>query len=202
MRLQFVRNNQKTLRAEVYRGLKDVVSRGDLQGNVVGKHVILPATFTGSARFLFQNYQDAMAICRHYGYLDLFITFTCNAKWLEINEALCMVDGQQAQDRPNIVSRVFKLKLQYFMDNLIKKKHFGPVSTVTYTIEFQKRGLPHVHILLWLESTAKCKNEQDVNRIISAEIPNKELDPIGYEVVSNFMIWTMWYVQSFFSMYG
>ncbi|EOY27525.1 Uncharacterized protein TCM_029363 [Theobroma cacao] len=61
-------------------------------------------------------------------------------------------------------------------------------SDITYTIEFQKRGPPHVHILLWLESTAKCMNDEDVDRIISAEIPNKEHDPVGHEAISNFMI--------------
>lgn len=95
MRLQFVRNNQKTLRTEVYQGLRDAVSRGDLEANAVGKRIILPATFTGSAQYLFQNYQDAMAICRHYGCPDLFITFTCNARWSEINEALSIIHGQQ-----------------------------------------------------------------------------------------------------------
>lgn len=34
----------------------------------------------------------------------------------------------------------------------------------------------------------KCKSPEDVDRIISAEIPDKETDPIGYEAVSQFMM--------------
>ena len=58
-----------------------------------------------------QNYQDAMAICRSYGPPDMFITFTYNPKWPEIADALTFVLGQRPNARPNIVSRVFKLKV-------------------------------------------------------------------------------------------
>lgn len=33
---------------------------------------------------MIQHYQDAMAICRVKGPPDLFITFTCNPKWIDI----------------------------------------------------------------------------------------------------------------------
>ena len=59
---------------------------------------------------------------------------------------------------------------------------------MTYTIEFQKRGLPHVHILLWLQNEDKCSLPSDINRIISAEIPNKKCDLVRYKAVTDFMI--------------
>ena len=37
---------------------------------------------------------------------DVFITFTCNPKWREIQEEL--FDGQTASDRPDLVSRFFQ----------------------------------------------------------------------------------------------
>ena len=83
-RLQWVRQNQLKLRSELYGGLKDTVLRGDTNPKTVGKQIILPSSFTGSLRYMAQNYQDAMAICRKVGYPDLFITFTCNPKWSEI----------------------------------------------------------------------------------------------------------------------
>lgn len=57
-----------------------------------------------------------------------------------------------------------------------------------YTIEFQKRGLPHAHILLFLDSTMKNPSAQYVDQIISAEIPDINIDPDGYNVVNKFMI--------------
>ena len=95
----------------------------------MGKRIILPASFIARPQYLFQNYQNAMAICRYYGYPDLFITFTCNAKWPEIQEALSLIHGQKAEDRPNIVSRVFRIKLRYFMNEVTKKNHFGHVTS-------------------------------------------------------------------------
>ena len=41
---------------------------------------------------------------------DLFLTFTCNPKWPEIVANL--LPGQTASDRPDLVARVFKLKLK------------------------------------------------------------------------------------------
>ena len=54
----------------------------------VGEAVILPSSFQGSPRHMAQNYQDAMAMVPRYGRPDLFISFTCNAKWAEITENL------------------------------------------------------------------------------------------------------------------
>ncbi|XVF80343.1 hypothetical protein PTKIN_Ptkin15bG0062400 [Pterospermum kingtungense] len=100
---------------------------GDRDTDSIGKRIILPTTFTAGPRYLMQNYQDAMVICRKFGYPDLFITFTCNEKWPEILEGLKMIEGQKAQDRPDIIARVFKIRLKLFMDELIKKKYFGSV---------------------------------------------------------------------------
>lgn len=57
-----------------------------------------------------------------------------------------------------------------------------------YTIEFQKRGLPHAHILIFMDGKDKLPNADDIDRIISAEIPNKDLEPKLYELVKDTMI--------------
>lgn len=62
------------------------------------------------------------------------------------------------------------------------------ICTDVYTIEFQKRGLPHCHILLWLEPLEKHNTSEFVDRIISAEIPDKVADQKCYELVTQFMI--------------
>ncbi|KAL8167992.1 hypothetical protein V2J09_009491 [Rumex salicifolius] len=57
------------------------VTHGDLDARSIGKRIILPASFTRSTRYMAQNYQYAMALCRTYDNPSLFITFTANPKW-------------------------------------------------------------------------------------------------------------------------
>jgi hypothetical protein len=95
-----------------------------------------------------QNYQDAMAIVRKHGKPDLFITFTCNPNWNEV--ALALKKGQVPNDRPDIVARVFKQKLNQLIYDLNQNHIFGVPIVHAHVIEFQKRGLPHAHILLIL----------------------------------------------------
>jgi hypothetical protein len=125
-RLSYILKNQDKLRSETYQGISDAVGQGSASGRSVGVKVLLPSGFIGSRRYMAQNYQDAMAICRCYGAPDLFVTFTCNPKWDEIADALRFEPGQVAADRPDIVSRVFKMKLDALYGEVKKGTAFGP----------------------------------------------------------------------------
>lgn len=187
-RLDYIRKNQTNLRSEIYKGIYDAISKGDSDANNVGQKVILPSSYTGSTRYMLNNYQDAMAICRHYGNPDLFITFTCNVKWLEIVRELDNKPGYKGEDRPDLISRVFKMKLDDMINYIKSGKVFGEVEAEICTIEFQKRGLPHCHMLVWLKEGYKCFSAVDIDSIICAELPDKDVDPMLYDVVNQFMI--------------
>src|SRR5277367_3156238 len=105
-----------------------------------------------------------MAIVRHCGKLDLFIIMTCNPFWPEITVEL--LPGQTAQDHPELVSRVFRLKLNAFLHDLMKKKVFGKAAAFIYVIKFQKRGLPHAHILIILDSRDKPCTPADIDSMV------------------------------------
>ncbi|CAB3241223.1 unnamed protein product [Arctia plantaginis] len=82
-RLAFIRFNQAKLRSEDYIHLRDAIhSDGDVQN--IGRLTILPSSYIGSPRHMHEYAQDAMTYVRNYGTPDLFITFTCNPKWTEI----------------------------------------------------------------------------------------------------------------------
>ncbi|GJR40909.1 ATP-dependent DNA helicase PIF1-like protein [Tanacetum coccineum] len=68
------------------------------------------------------------------------------------------------------------------------EKPYDRPEVVVYVIEFQKLGLPHAYILLWLEEEWECKTPNQVDDIISAEIPSLTTDPEGYKVVTKFML--------------
>nr|GEX04969.1 helicase [Tanacetum cinerariifolium] len=187
-RVKWTRNNQDTLCVDLYHNLCDDVTRGDISAACLGKRIILPRTFTGSPRYMMQNYQDAMALCRAYGNPDLFITFTSNPKWPEINEMLAYFLDQRSHNRPEIGLRLFKIKLTALLDDLTKNNIFGEAQAVVYVIEFQKHGLPHAHILLWLEEHCKCTTSSQIDDIILAELPSPIHDPAGYQVFNDYML--------------
>lgn len=111
---------------------------------------------------------------------------TCNPKWREITENL--LPGQGAADRPDICARVFNIKKDYLIDLIVEKKYFGEVTAYVYVIEFQKRGLPHVHMLVKLKQNSKISSSEIVDRYISAEIPNPDENKILHDIVIRNMI--------------
>ena len=119
-RLQFLQHNQKTLWADLYNGLADAANAADHQHNPrsIGIPVILPSSFIGGARNMFQLCQDSLALGAFYNKIDLFVTITANPKWPEIMDAL--LPGQTPSDRPDLVARVFNLKVKAILHDIYK----------------------------------------------------------------------------------
>ncbi len=184
-RLRWIRDHQKDLRAELYTGVLDALEEG-LQPSAIGRKVVLPASFTSGPRFMQKNLQHALTLLRIFGGSDLFITFTANPAWLEITEAILL--GQNASDRPDIVARVFRLKFESFLDEVMKKKLFGKALGYVYAIEYQKRGLPHAHTIFFLHPSCRLSTPERVDAIISSEFPDPNREPLLFELVKMHMI--------------
>jgi hypothetical protein len=107
-----------------------------LPAKEVGRRVVLPSSFIGSKRHYNQLYQDAMAVTRKHGKPDLFVTFTCNPKWPEIVNA-AKEQGTEGVNRFDLISRVFRLKLDAMPDDIIKNGVLGKVAAHVHVIEFQ-----------------------------------------------------------------
>lgn len=96
-----------------------------------------------------------------------------------------LLPDQNSNDRHDLITRVFHLKLKKMIDLLTKKNIFGPSKAFVYSVEWQKRGLPHAHILLWLANKVQ---PDSIETIISAEIPDKQQYPMLYNIVIKNMI--------------
>ncbi|KAI9116625.1 hypothetical protein K1719_012283 [Acacia pycnantha] len=72
----------------------------------------------------------------------------------------------------------FQTEVAITMKVMKEKKTFGTIRVEVYTIEFQKRGLPHAHILLFLEKADKILTFEAIDKEITAEIPDKEKSPL------------------------
>ncbi|XP_020266738.1 uncharacterized protein LOC109842248 [Asparagus officinalis] len=185
-RLDFFRKQQSNIRAELYQGIVDSVTAGETRGDQVGHRVVLPPSFIGGPRDMRRRYMDAMALVQRYGKPDLFITITCNPDWDEIRNEL--LNGQTAQDRPDLSARVFRGKIEDLKDQLFKEEVFGKVAARVYVIEFQKRGLPHAHILLILKHEYKLMSPDHFDKFISAELPDQSLFPMLHAKVVKHMV--------------
>jgi len=80
-RLSFIRGNKKLICSEILNGLQEAINRGDIDPSCVGRRVVLPSSFTSGMCYMFNNCQDAMAICKRFSYPNLFITITCNVNF-------------------------------------------------------------------------------------------------------------------------
>ena len=117
-----------------------------------------------------RRYIDAMALVQKYGKPDYFLTMTCNTMWSEIQQNLKHED--KPQNRTDLLSRVFRSKLEMLKNELVNKQIFGEVAACVYIIEFQKRGLPYAHILLIMKPNYKPLNLEAYDKVMCAEIPD------------------------------
>ncbi|KAL8150597.1 hypothetical protein V2J09_020405 [Rumex salicifolius] len=115
------------------------------------------------------NYQDAMAICKHHGYPDLFVTFQ---------------NGMKLQGLSKKGVYIRRIDLTLFAE--VQRKQI--IRQVIYTIEFQKRGLPHAYIMLFLDKDSKLPTTLDIDKVISTEISNPTDDPALYVAVTDYMM--------------
>ncbi|XP_076955207.1 uncharacterized protein LOC143629950 [Bidens hawaiensis] len=125
-RLFYIRSQQKKLRCETYENLRSAQNQGTNYVSKLGQRIVLASSFTGSARYMLQNYLDAMSLCKWYGYPDFFITITCNPKWPEVKRYF-QDTMLKPEDRPDILCRLFKIKLDAMIKDLKDNVILGKV---------------------------------------------------------------------------
>ena len=175
-RLSYICQNQLHIRKE------DVELMEQHDDSQPSENIYLPSSFLGSKRWVSNQIADSLAIAEMLGNPTFFVTMTCNTQWPEIQSRLLL--GQTFTNVPVIVARVFKRKLTLLLKAL--KTMFINTGKQIYSIhsvEFQKRGLPHAHILMKYGSS--CHNPNDIDSIISAEMP---LNPDDANLVRTFML--------------
>ncbi|KAJ7367126.1 Helitron helicase-like domain at N-terminus-domain-containing protein [Mycena albidolilacea] len=136
-----------------YIGLEDAIHAVDdnLELNDLGQHV---------------RFQDSMAIVQYYRTIDLFFTVTNNPDWPEVVHEL--FPGQHPSDCPDLIAWAFQLKKEGIIRDIKKNSIFRCAVVYIYAIEFHKRGLPHMHLLIFLEQGWKLLAPEDIYSAIWA----------------------------------
>jgi hypothetical protein len=83
---------------------------------------------------------------------------------------------------------VFKIKLKELINDIHKKHILGRTIARIYVIEFQKRGLSHAHIFIFFAQDYKSHMVEDVDCMISVELPNPETNKLAHEMVAKCMM--------------
>ncbi|KAG1174345.1 hypothetical protein G6F71_004979 [Rhizopus microsporus] len=161
--------------------LRDIVEGGQVNAANLGRRFILPSSFHGGPHFMSKLYYDSMAIVRHFEKPSLFITFTANPKWTEITDEL--LPGQAVFDRLDLTAEVFNLKVCRLLKDL--KNIFNQYKGLVRTIEYQKRGLSHMRLLLFLDPEDNFTDADKVDQIICAKFPDKTKNPELFEIVTS-----------------
>ena len=86
----------------MYNGFVNALLQGEINASSKGRRVIMPSSFISGPQYLIQNYHDTMAICRWAGFLDIFLTFTCNLNWPE-NIRIIDVLGLKPTNRSDLI---------------------------------------------------------------------------------------------------
>ena len=185
-RLGYLRTHQKQLKVELYQGLVDAVTAGE--ENLAGLQMILPSSHIGSPRWYHSQYQDGMARVRKFGKPELFITFTCNPNWPEIKSAMKGFEHGGSNARPDLIARIFQIKLEAMMNDIVDNEIFGTVTGYIYAMEWQKRGLPHAHILVFLSTADAIRTSDVIDKAVCAEFPDPHQQPQLYQIVHTHMV--------------
>nr|GEV39210.1 DNA helicase [Tanacetum cinerariifolium] len=210
--IDYIHDHKNDIRNDYLSGIYYAIKLGDSDGSDCGGRLILPQSFTGGPRYMYAHYLYALAICRVHGNPTYFITFTCNVKWPEITDYIVDFPGVTTADRADIVDRVFEMRIHQFVKYLRDSKPFGNIIEIVYTVEFQKRDLPHHYkkyrnsdkspgkvipsdkspgkdkALVWIDKASRTQNQKEIDNYISAELPSEKVDPEGHRVIAEFMI--------------
>ena len=91
---------------------------------------------------------------------------------------------------PDLVVRVFNKKVEELKADLFKHGRLGRAVTHVYTIKFQKRGLPHMHMIVFLHHDSKLQTPEHIDSLLSAEFPDEDREPELLELVKKYMVHT------------
>lgn len=147
---------------------------------------------TGSPAYWEEIKKDVFAMIRQHGVFTFFITLSAaESHWPELLKILKKtIDNEDDADVSNLtfmeISRLIRsdpVTCAHYFQHRIKQifktwtnSFEGPFGTqviknMFYRIEFQHRGSPHVHLILWLEDSPSFSSDE----------------PLGFHVIESFV---------------
>ena len=165
-------------------------------------------TLRNSLAYLSSKKKDVFAMIRQLGLPTWFISLSsADTRWTDLLKTLATLSGKTLTDDeleslnwstkstmvkedPVTCARFFNNRVQIFIDTVLKSHHnpLGIVVDVFRRVEFQNRGSPHIHMLVWTSDAPKYKENSDeeievyVDQYITAD--TQEKDPLMKPLVN------------------
>uniref|UniRef100_A0A8C5FK64 ATP-dependent DNA helicase n=2 Tax=Gadus morhua TaxID=8049 RepID=A0A8C5FK64_GADMO len=161
----------------------------------------------GSPAYWQQTTKDLFAMIRQCGTPTFFCTFSAaEMRWKEIITAIKTQQGEQVnfdeldwsskcdilRSNPVTTMRMFDKRVEALFRDLIMSpaQPIGKVVDYFYRLEFQHRGSPHIHCLIWIEGAPVFEEDSDktvcdfISKYITAEMPDPNTQPELHKKVS------------------
>ena len=156
---------------------------------------------------------DALGMVRQLGPFTFFVTFSsADLRWPEVIKTVARQYGHELsidqvkamswEDRcswirrnPVIVARQFDFRCKTLFDKLLKPPAslLGPMTDYLIKTEFQQRGSPHIHCLIWVEGAPRLEDSSResvidfIDKYISVTMSNEQ-DPGLTDLVQNLQV--------------
>ncbi|KAK0422281.1 hypothetical protein QR680_007483 [Steinernema hermaphroditum] len=169
---------RESLPDEVISALK----KGLKPGETLGRVSFASKTYKGGRKDMQNGYANAKAITRHFGQGVFFLTFTGNAQWECVDSCLRKYGAdkrgfcQKPQHRPDVVCRQFYSFVEELLKDISQRHVLGKTKAYFFSVEHQKRGMPHIHMVIIPHEDEDVHNADFVDAYVSAEIPPKPAD--------------------------
>jgi hypothetical protein len=135
--------------------------------NYYGK--VMPSNVPGSKEFWKHKWLDLVATTRALGKPDFFVTLTANDNWPEVHS---IIGNDVRYFRPVEMMRIFMKRFELIKPYITGEKSvLGKVKDSWYRVEFQQRGAPHVHMIVWVDKETIPKD------VVEAQVPADNDDP-------------------------
>ncbi|CAF0887188.1 unnamed protein product [Rotaria sp. Silwood1] len=164
-----------------------------LKKDMIFKHLL---KVRGSPQYWSSTLSELFAMIRQLGVPTWFCSFSAaDARWIDLLHYLADYHNIARKNKytwnetnyllktnPVIVSRIFDRRFRSFMRNIILSKFaaLGEVSDYFYRVEFQKRGSPHIHMIVWIKNAPKYRENSDeevitfIDKYITCKMPNEK----------------------------
>ncbi|KAM9812015.1 uncharacterized protein ACBT44_011392 isoform 3-T12 [Syngnathus typhle] len=161
----------------------------------------------GTPAYWERTTKDLFAMIRQLGAPTFFCTFSAaEMRWEEVITAIKAQQGEVVnfagldwatkceilRGNPVTTMRMFDKRVEALFRDLILSpaQPIGEVVDYFYRLEFQHRGSPHIHCLIWVKGAPVFEESSDkaicdfVSRYISAELPDPQKEPELYKKVT------------------